>query len=132
MTATTDQAGPNLAASYAADRDRLWLNVTAALTAAAKLSHPTQSRFDFAEFLADALAAVTANVGGVDWLLAGRPGSWQAGLIAQLVTRTLGDDPDLADLARRRTEPVTVALDVPGLVDMACLLYTSPSPRDRS
>ena len=114
------------AVSYATDRNRLWLTATAALTAAAKLSHPAGGRLDFAEFLADALAAVTANVGGVEELLAGRSGSWEADLVNQLVTGTLGYNPDTADLARRRTEPVTVALDVPGLVDMAAAPGNGP------
>jgi hypothetical protein len=33
---------------------------------------------DFAEFLTLAVASTAANVGGVEELLAGRPGSWEA------------------------------------------------------
>ncbi len=43
---------------------------------------------DFAGTAAAVLASVAANVGGVEQLLAGRPGSWEADLIRQLVTGT--------------------------------------------
>jgi len=115
MTPTVHEL--DAAEQYAADRNRLWLTATAALTAAAKLTHPTYGQVDFADFLADALAAVTANLGGVEELLAGRSGSWEADLVDQLVGGTLGYDPDDAELIRRRTEPVTVRLNVASLVD---------------
>ena len=114
---TTTAAGLDPAEQYAADRNRLWVTATAALTAAAKLTHPTGHQLDFADFLADALAAVTANLGGVEELLAGRSGSWEAALVDQLVNGTLGYDPIDAELIRRRTEPVTVTLNVASLVD---------------
>lgn len=68
---------------------------------------------DFADFLASVLAGVTANVGSTDRLVAGRPGSWEAGLVAQLVTGTVGEDE--AWLYENRTEPVVVPLNVPAL-----------------
>ena len=108
---TTTAAGLDPAEQYAADRNRLWVTATAALTAAAKLTHPTGHQLDFADFLADALAAVTANLGGVEELLAGRSGSWEAALVDQLVNGTLGYDPTDAELIRRRTEPVTVTAE---------------------
>ena len=114
---TTTAAGLDPAEQYAADRNRLWVTATAALTAAAKLTHPTGHQLDFADFLADALAAVTANLGGVEELLAGRSGSWEAALVDQLVNGTLGYDPTDAELIRRRTAPVTVTLNVASLVD---------------
>ena len=43
---------------------------------------------DFAAAAASVLAAVAANVGGVETLLAGRPGSWESDLIRQLVDGT--------------------------------------------
>lgn len=115
MTPTVHEL--DAAEQYAADRNRLWLTATAALTAAAKLTHPTYGQLDFADFVADALAAVTANVGGVEELLAGRAGSWEAALVDQLIGGTLGYDPDDAELIRRRTEPVLVRLNVASLVD---------------
>ncbi|WP_088284753.1 hypothetical protein [Kineosporia sp. A_224] len=68
---------------------------------------------DFADFLASVLAGVAANVGSMDRLVAGRPGSWEAGLVAQLVTGTVGEDE--AWLYENRTEPVVVPLNVPAL-----------------
>lgn len=93
----TDRAATDLvlgrsgqpAAAYADARNRLWLTAAAALTAAARLTLPAGGRLDFAEFLTDTLAAVTANMGGVEELLAGRAGSWEAGLVDQLVTGAL-------------------------------------------
>lgn len=114
---TTTAAGRDPAEQYAANRNRLWVTATAALTAAAKLTHPTGHQLDFADFLADSLAAVTANLGGVAELLAGRSGSWEAALVDQLVNGTLGYDSTDAELIRRRTEPVTVTLNVASLVD---------------
>jgi len=65
---------------------------------------PDSEPIDFADLAAYILTTVAANVGSVDTLLAGRPGSWEADLVRQLVDGTAGDG--LADLARFRTEPV--------------------------
>lgn len=59
---------------------------------------------DFAEFLAQALVATAANVGGVETVLAGRPGSWEADAVRQLPVGTVGSDEE--DLIAHRTEPV--------------------------
>jgi len=64
---------------------------------------------DFADIAAYVLTAVAANVGGVDALLAGRPGSWEADLVRQLVNGTAGHAP--ADLLSWRTEPVRLHFD---------------------
>jgi hypothetical protein len=45
---------------------------------------------DMAEFIARALAATAANVGGVHELLRGRQGSWEADYVRQLVAGTVG------------------------------------------
>lgn len=58
---------------------------------------------DFADIACHVLTAVAANLGGVDELLAGRPGSWEADLIRQIVHGTAGYDP--AGLKPWRTEP---------------------------
>ena len=65
---TTTATGLDPAEQYAADRNRLWVTATAALTAAAKLTHPTGHQLDFADFLADALAAgtLTGHAAGID------------------------------------------------------------------
>ncbi|MBI4942492.1 hypothetical protein [Kineosporia sp. R_H_3] len=70
---------------------------------------------DFADFLAGVLAAVAANAGSIDRLTAGRPGSWEAGLLDQLVSGTVGHD--AGDLVHYRTAPVVVPLNVLELAD---------------
>ena len=61
---------------------------------------------DFAEFVAQALVAVAANVGGVETVLAGRAGSWEADAVRQLLVGTVGGDE--AYLLAHRTDPVVV------------------------
>ena len=54
-------------------------------------------RYDFPGRVAHILAAVAAELGSSDALIASRPGSWEASLIDQLVKGTVGwDDEDLA------------------------------------
>ena len=65
---------------------------------------------DFAEFVAQALVAAAANVGGVETVLAGRPGSWEADAVRQLFVGTVGGDEDY--LLAYRTEPVVVTVFV--------------------
>src|SRR5262249_21237478 len=49
-------------------------------------------------WLAHALATAAARLGGIEELLAGRPGSWEADLVRQLVAGTVGWDGEyLAD-----------------------------------
>jgi len=53
---------------------------------------------DFGGWLAAVLACVSADLGSTYALMAGRPGSWEADLIRQLVKGTVGwDDDYLAD-----------------------------------
>ena len=70
---------------------------------------------DFADFLAQVLAATAANVGGPDRLLAGRPGSWETDALACLLNGTMGDEPDR--WLSYRTEPLVVPLNVAELVE---------------
>lgn len=86
----------------------------ASLTAAVRLNHPQHGAVDFSDVLASALGAVAGNVGSGERITAGRPGSWESDLVAQLVTGTVGDDG--AALATYRTEPVVVRLNVAQLV----------------
>jgi hypothetical protein len=90
----------------------------AALGAAARRTYTTPAgeacRYDFGEVLTRVLAAVAANVGGVDQLLAGRPGSWEADGVRQLLTSTLGEDEDR--LLEHRTEAVAITLYVDELM----------------
>lgn len=88
------------------------------LTRAARLTRSQgdglEVPIDFADFLAQVLASVSANLGGIDELLAGRPGSWEAGYVYNLVFGTVGPDP--IELLRYRTEPTVVPLNVADLV----------------
>jgi hypothetical protein len=81
-------------------------------TAAGKVEpHPTETDpADWAEFVTLALAGAAANLGGIDAALAGRPGSWEAAKLEDLLLATVGTDP--TELWRHRTEPVRVVVDV--------------------
>lgn len=70
---------------------------------------------DFADFLANVLATTAANVGGPERLLAGRPGSWEAGLIEDLLRGTVGTDPD--SWWTYRTQPLFITLHVAELIE---------------
>ena len=95
----------------------------AALTAAARqtrtiglgTANAHKEPADFGEIACLVITSVAANVGGVDTLLSGRPGSWEADYIRRIVQSTAGEDE--ADLLRYRTEPVRLALDVEGTFD---------------
>jgi hypothetical protein len=65
-----------------------------------------QDQADFADFLADALAGTAANLGGIEQLLAGRSGSWEANYVRQLLVGTVGEDE--AYLFEHRTEPLVI------------------------
>ena len=103
----------------------LWLRAVDTLTRAARLTRTSVGgqveRADFAAFLASAVGAVAANLGDPDLVTAGRPGSWEADLVDQLVRGTVGCDP--ARLWQHRVEPVVVPLNVAQLVDdTGCLV----------
>jgi hypothetical protein len=63
---------------------------------------------DFAEFLTVAVASTAANVGGVEELLVGRPGSWEADYVRNMLHSTVGFDE--AQLLEYRTEPVMLTV----------------------
>ena len=71
---------------------------------------------DWAAFVTDALAGAAANVGGIDRILAGRPGSWEASVVGDALRAAVGDDE--WDLWRHRTEPITVDLWVEAVLDV--------------
>lgn len=65
---------------------------SAAVLAAARAEH------DFADWLATVLAQVASELGSSDAITAGRPGSWEADLVQQLINGTVGyDDEFLTD-----------------------------------
>lgn len=57
-----------------------------AITQAARAEH------DFAGWLAQVLAAAAGQLGSSDALIEGRPGSWEASFVDQLVKGTVGYD----------------------------------------
>lgn len=67
-------------------------------------------RVDWAEFVARALAGAAANIGGIEAVLAGRPGSCEADYVRKLLTGTVG--PAGEYLLEHRAEPVVVDLYV--------------------
>jgi hypothetical protein len=65
---------------------------------------------DWAEFVTQALAGAAANVGGIEAILAGRPGSWEADGVRNLLTSAVGHDEEY--LLEHRTEALVVDVDV--------------------
>ena len=58
--------------------------------AAAAITRAARAEHDFAGWLAGVLADVAGRLGSSDALTAGRPGSWEAALVDQLVKGTVG------------------------------------------
>jgi hypothetical protein len=63
---------------------------------------------DWAEFVTRALASAAANAGGTSKILSGRPGSWEAARMREVLESTVGADDER--LLEYRTEPVIAAL----------------------
>ena len=61
------------------------------------IQRAVQDEHDFAGWLASVLASVAAELGSTSSLTAGRPGSWEADLVQQLVKGTVGWDDDYLD-----------------------------------
>ncbi len=75
--------------------------MTAPEYTAAALAAAHQAENDFAGWLAAVLATVASQLSSSDALTAGRPGSWEAALVDQLVKGTVGhDDEYLSAYAR--------------------------------
>ena len=92
-----------------------YTETVAALTRAARQRHSDGSPCDFGDFLAHALAATAANVGGPDQLIAGHPGSWESAYVDGLVRGTIGDQPE--DWTWFRTQPIVLRLNVAELIE---------------
>ena len=85
---------------------------TASRSAAiAALTTAVQHEHDFAGWLAAVLAAVAARHGSSCALVAGRPGSREAGLVTQLVCGTAGWDDEHLDSYRDNDQDTTGATD---------------------
>lgn len=77
--------------------------------------HLDDNRIDFGEFVILAVAATAANVGGIEALLAGRPGSWEADYVRQMLHSTFGVDEQR--LFEHRTEPLVVVVRVDNILN---------------
>lgn len=109
----------------AADWDGLWARAVDVLTQAIKLRRrgaQGDEPGDFPDFLVSALAAAAANVGGVDRVIAGRSGSWEAHGLEQLLRGAVGYDEE--QLFCHRTDPICISLNVAQLVDESGCLTT--------
>ena len=78
-------------------------------------SSEQQDQADFAEFLTPALAGTAANLGGIEPLLAGRSGSWEADYVATLLVATVGYDEQYLD--EHRTEPLVIRVHVDDILN---------------
>jgi hypothetical protein len=63
------------------------------------VTEAVEAEHDFGEWLSRVLAYAAARAGSLDALTAGRPGSWEAALVDQLVRGLVFDDADLARYA---------------------------------
>ncbi|MBU2698801.1 hypothetical protein CCO04_27310 [Pimelobacter sp. 30-1] len=70
---------------------------------------------DWAEFVCLALASAAANTGGIEAALAGRPGSWEASRVRDLLASQIGDED--SNLMQYRTEPLRIVVDATQLLD---------------
>ncbi len=69
--------------------------------AAAAITQAARAEHDFAGWLAGVLADVAGQLGSSDALIEGRPGSWEAALVAQLTAGTVGYDNEALPGPRR-------------------------------
>lgn len=114
MAAPDHRSQPNHATAY----EQLLNDAVTVLTAAARLTWTGHRQdgtapsrpCDWAEFVSLALAGAAANIGSIDSVLAGRPGSWEADAVRTLLTATVGHDEQ--QLLAHRTEPVVVNINV--------------------
>ncbi|MFI7059387.1 hypothetical protein ACIBL3_00210 [Kribbella sp. NPDC050124] len=80
-----------------------------AITRAIRAINNNQRGGDGAGFITHLLAAVAANLGSSDAVTAGRPGSWEAAGVTDLLRSTVGYDDEY--LLTYRTEPVEVVVN---------------------
>lgn len=112
--------------AYRRRRDELLAAAIRALTDAARLTYQPLvqnqagewvssstgelQQADWAEFVTQALAGAAANYGGIEAILGGRSGSWEAEGVRQLLISTVGSDE--RHLWEHRTEPLAITLYV--------------------
>jgi hypothetical protein len=101
--ATTDDSGT----SITDDLDELSRLLTAIARRTYTSQNSTEERYDFGELVSRTITTAAANLGSIDALLAGRPGSWEADHVRRIVESTTPAD----ELHLHRTEPVRLILD---------------------
>lgn len=109
----------NSAADTPRDQDAVLADAIKVLTGAGRLRVPVLEQTagggppthstgtqpaDWAEFITLAVAGAAANIGGVEKALQGRPGSWEADSVRNMLMSTVGEDPAMLD--QHRTEPL--------------------------
>ncbi len=119
MPSTTEHLGAAIAALTGVGRGTR--------TIGAGTPHEHTEPVDFAELACHVLTAVAANVGSVEDLLAGRPGSWEADYVRRIVHGTAGGRPD--DLDPWRTEPSYAPPGVTGRAREEYGLYPGATSR---
>lgn len=87
--------------------------IARAIAALTEAEQAAGDRVDFGAVICDVVAAVAANAGGTEALLAGRPGSWEAERVRQLLHSAVGLDDEY--LWKHRTIPLRLTLDVAGV-----------------
>ena len=90
------------------------------------LLRAARTEHDFAGWLAHVLASVAGQLGSSDALIEGRPGSWEASLIDQLVKGTVGyDDKYLPEPRTKLTDA-----EVREIRDICCDGYGGVTQRE--
>jgi hypothetical protein len=74
-----------------------------------------QLQADFAEFVTRALAGAAANMGSIEAVLAGRPGSWEANYVRRMLHSTVGYEEQY--LHEHRTERLIVRVHVEDILN---------------
>ncbi|MFF2088635.1 hypothetical protein ACFVVM_33030 [Nocardia sp. NPDC058176] len=125
--------------------DEIGAQVITLLTRAARLQRPVPDMLrgpaaaaeqpprltepvDFAGFLVPVLAAVAANRGSVDALLAGRPSSWEAAALRTLLQSAGCENEEL--LASYRRDPIHIDVSIEAI--LATDVPVAPDPTDPS
>lgn len=80
-----------------------------AVTRAIRAINNNQRDGDGAEFITHLVATVAANLGSTEAVTAGRPGSWEAAGVGDLLRSTVGYDDEY--LLTYRTEPVEIVVN---------------------
>jgi hypothetical protein len=115
-TTTNDTSGQRTYDAVLADAVRMLTEASRrAVTWTDGDGRERRSQADFAEFVTRAVAGAAANIGSVELALAGRPGSWEADKVRDMLHATVGYDEQY--LLEYRTEPVVVRVHVDDILN---------------